>query len=271
MRLYIRHETTYAYHAPLTHSVQRLCLTPRSFESQKTHSWTIQAPGFRNGFSHVDCFGNIIHMITATSVKGPFSIIAEGTVECHDSAGVVRGITSQVADGVFLRQTAATAPSAAMIEWLAENDLGQTSDPLQTLHSLSDRIHQKVTYVLGATDSETTAAQAFADNQGVCQDHAHIFIGLARQIGIPSRYVTGYLITGTGASSTASHAWAEALIPDLGWVGFDPANNKSPTEHYVRVAMGIEAANISPVRGSRRGGGAKETMDVAVRVEIAQQ
>ena len=124
---------------------------------------------------------------------------------------------------------------------------------------------------MGATDSETTASEAFAAGHGVCQDHAHIFIGLARKIGIPTRYVTGYLLTGTGASSTASHAWAEALVPDLGWVGFDPANNTSPTAHYVRVAMGIEAANISPVRGSRRGGGLKETMDVAVHVEIAQQ
>ena len=92
----------------------------------------------------------------------------------------------------------------------------------------------------------------------------------ARAAGIPARYVTGYLVTGQGASSTAAHAWAEALVPDLGWVGFDPANAKCPTDNYVRVAAGLDAAGVAPVGGSRRGGDA-ERMRVEVRVEIAQQ
>jgi transglutaminase-like putative cysteine protease len=131
-------------------------------------------------------------------------------------------------------------------------------------------IHDKVAYEVGTTDAHTTAAEAFVDGRGVCQDHAHILIGAARSLGIPARYVTGYLVTGEGASSTAAHAWAEALVPDLGWIGFDPANCKCPTEHYVRVAGGIDAAGVTPIRGSRRGGNA-ERMRVEVRVEIAQQ
>ena len=98
----------------------------------------------------------------------------------------------------------------------------------------------------------------------------HDRIGVARSLDIPVRYVTGYLVTGEGASSTAAHAWAEALVPSLGWVGFDAANNTCPTDHYVRIAAGIDAASVAPVRGSRRGGAA-ERMTVEVRVEIAQQ
>ena len=113
-------------------------------------------------------------------------------------------------------------------------------------------------------------AEAFKGREGVCQDLSHVFITAARCQGIPARYVTGYLVTGMGASSTAAHAWAEALVPDLGWVGFDPANAKSPTDNYVRVAAGLDAAGVAPIRGSRRGGDA-ERMRVEVRVEIAQQ
>ena len=122
----------------------------------------------------------------------------------------------------------------------------------------------------GTSDAETTAAEAYTAGRGVCQDHAHIMIAAARGADIPARYVTGYLVTGMGASSTAAHAWAEVLVPDLGWVGFDPANNKCPTDNYVRVAAGIDAAGVTPIRGSRRGG-AVERMRVEVRVEIAQQ
>jgi transglutaminase-like putative cysteine protease len=141
---------------------------------------------------------------------------------------------------------------------------------LDGLHALMNDIHSRVAYELGATHAHTTAAEAFADQRGVCQDHAHIFIAAARAAGIPARYVTGYLVTGQGASSTAAHAWAEALVPDLGWIGFDPANAKCPTDNYVRVAAGIDAAGVTPIRGSRRGGNG-ERMRVEVRVEIAQQ
>ena len=169
---------------------------------------------------------------------------------------------------MFLRQTKSTLPSPAL-RALAEKTAA-TSGKLDLLHRLMDEIHGKVAYEIGTTDSETTAAEAFAAGRGVCQDHAHIFLGAARFLGIPARYVTGYLVTADGAPATAAHAWAEALVPDLGWVGFDAANGTCPTDHYVRVAAGIDAAGITPIRGSRRGGQA-ERMRVEDRVEIAQQ
>lgn len=268
-RLHVRHETHYEYDTALAYSAQRLHLTPLGFASQKVVEWTITAPGFENALSYLDGFGNRVHVVTYQNQDGPVSIIAEGIVDCMDAAGLVKGLTCPAPDAIFLRQTRATLPSAAILA-MANHVAAQKHAPLDRLHGLMGEIHAKVAYEVGTTDAHTTAAEAFVDGRGVCQDHAHIMIGAARALGIPARYVTGYLVTGEGASSTAAHAWAEALVPDLGWVGFDPANCKCPTEHYVRVAGGIDAAGVTPIRGSRRGGNA-ERMRVEVRVEIAQQ
>lgn len=268
MRLFIRHETQYDYDMPLAYSAQRLYLWPIDFATQKTVTWAITAPGIENALNYTDGFGNRVHMLTFQKITGPVSIIAEGVIDCTDAAGVVRGLNSPAPDAIFLRLTKFTTPNAA-IGALAARHLG-TQPTLQGLHGLMNEIHMKVAYELGATGAHTTAAEAFDDARGVCQDHAHILIAAARGAGIPARYVTGYLVTGMGASSTAAHAWAEVLVPDLGWVGFDPANNTCPTDNYVRVAAGIDAAGVTPIRGSRRGG-AMERMRVEVRVEIAQQ
>jgi transglutaminase-like putative cysteine protease len=268
MHISVRHETHYDYDTPLAYSAQRLHLWPTDFASQKTISWSVSAPGFENALGYTDGFGNHVHMITFGNLAGPVAIVAEGVVEVTDTAGLVRGLNCPAPEAVFLRQTKPTMADAA-IRTLAEKQFTGRS-VLGGLHALMAEIHAKVAYELGTTHTHTTAAEAFADGRGVCQDHAHIFIAAARAAGIPARYVTGYLVTGQGASSTAAHAWAEALVPDLGWVGFDPANAKCPTDNYVRVAGGLDSSGVAPIRGSRRGGDA-ERMRVEVRVEIAQQ
>lgn len=268
MQLAIRHETHYDYDTPISYSAQRLHLWPVEFAAQKTISWSIAAPGFDRALAYTDGFGNHVHMITFGNIEGPVSIVAEGVVEVTDTAGLVKGLACAAPDAVFLRQTRPTTATAS-IRALAEKQFAGRS-VLDGLHALMAEIHARVAYEIGATHAHTTAAEAFADGRGVCQDHAHIFIAACRTAGIPARYVTGYLVTGQGASSTAAHAWAEALVPDLGWVGFDPANAKCPTDNYVRVAAGLDAAGVAPIRGSRRGGNS-ERMRVEVRVEIAQQ
>lgn len=269
MRLAVSHLTHYDYDTALAYSVQRLYLTPAGFATQKVVNWAIKAPGIETALSYVDGFGNRVHLVTFHDQKGPVTIGAEGIVECSDAAGVVKGLACPAPDAVFLRQTRATMPSTA-INAMAARARTPPGKVLDGLHLLMGEIHGRVAYEIGATHAHTTAAEAFADARGVCQDHAHIFIGAVRGLGIPARYVTGYLVTAKGARATAAHAWAEALVPDLGWVGFDAANGTCPTDHYVRVAAGIDAAGITPIRGNRRGG-AGERMRVEVRVEIAQQ
>ncbi len=268
MRLTIRHTTRYDYDTALTYSVQRLYLTPLDHATQKVLRWEISAPGIEHALSYLDGFGNRVHLVTINAHEGPVVIGAEGLVESMDASGLVQGLNCPAPDVVFLRQTRLTRPNPPILA-LAARVFGG-ADVLAGLHRLMNEIYRHVAYEIGTTDALTTAEEAFAAGRGVCQDHAHILIGAARSAGIPSRYVTGYLVTGTGASATASHAWAEALVPDLGWVGFDAANGTCPTDHYVRVAAGIDASGVNPIRGSRKGGAA-ERLRVEVRVEIAQQ
>jgi transglutaminase-like putative cysteine protease len=117
----------------------------------------------------------------------------------------------------------------------------------------------------------TTGAEALEQGSGVCQDHAHIFCALCRALGVPARYVSGYLTHGLGHEAhAASHAWAEAFVDSLGWVGFDPTNRACPDESYIRTAVGLDYAEASPVRGVRAGGGV-ETMTVRVSFPSQQQ
>lgn len=269
MRLKVHHETHYNYDAAPSAIIQRLHLMPSDYAAQRTLNWKITAPGIENALVYRDGFGNTVHLLTARGVSGPHVVVAEGEVETSDAAGLVKGLASRVPDAVFLRQTRATQPSKAMRSLAAQ--IKGAGSVLDQSHALLAEIHARVAYEVGVSHAHTTAEEAFADKRGVCQDHAHIMVGLARELGIPARYVTGYLVTGVGAASDAAHAWAELLIPDLGWVGFDPANGQSPTEQYVRLAAGHDAAAVTPLRGLRRGGGGNEELTVAVKVEIAQQ
>ena len=135
------------------------------------------------------------------------------------------------------------------------------------MHALLGAIYRDVTYEVRATTVGTSAIEAFRQRRGVCQDLSHIFIAGARHLGVPARYVSGHLARSDGVvEQEASHAWAEALVDGLGWVGFDPANGICPGERHVRVACGFDYLSCAPVRGARRGGGA-EKLTVQLTVE----
>jgi transglutaminase-like putative cysteine protease len=165
----------------------------------------------------------------------------------------------------FLASTTTTKANAA-IEALARQHQG--SDRLEQLHRLSASVLKRVDYVIGATHAHTSAAEALRDGQGVCQDHAHVFISAARLMGAPARYVSGYLVVNENELAEASHAWAEAHVDGLGWVGFDVSNQVSPDERYIKVAVGMDARGAAPVNGIRRGASSgNEEMAVEVLVE----
>ena len=133
------------------------------------------------------------------------------------------------------------------------------------------RLNGDITYDTNPTGSNTTAAEAFSLRRGVCQDLTHIFIAACRSLAIPARYVGGHFHRSDGVTSQeAGHAWAEAFVPDLGWVAFDPTNGISATEAHVRVAIGLDYLGAAPVRGTRTGGG-QETLTVAVNVDQAMR
>jgi transglutaminase-like putative cysteine protease len=269
MRLHVHHTTHYEYEILPSYLVQRLHLQPADFEGQRNIDWAITAPGIENGLVYRDSIGNWVHLVTCKPETQSLTIVAEGEVETENKAGVVRGLPIAVPETIFFRNSNFTQLDERLKDFAAS--MPKSSDVLDRAHSIMTAVHASVAYQLGASDTLTTAAQAFAAGRGVCQDHAHIMLAVSRHLGVPARYVTGYLVTGQGASSTAAHAWAELFVPQLGWVGFDAANGQCPTDHYVRVAAGLDAAAAAPVRGSRRGNYSEERLRVEVRVEISQQ
>lgn len=267
MRVSVRHTTHYSYDAATSMSVHRLRLTPFHNAAQKVHSWTIEADGMNGAAFYVDGFANRVHLLAHAKPIETLTITATGEVETEDRGGVVGDLGEVANPLVFLRSTPRTE-SSPEIDALA--DEVKDGQPLDVLHRLLERIAENVVYDTDATHQGTSAAEAFAARHGVCQDHAHILIAAARRLGIPARYVTGYLHVEEEASFAAHHAWAEAWVPDLGWIGFDPANHVCPTERYVRLACGFDAGSAAPVTGTRRGGGT-ESLKVDVVVRQQQQ
>lgn len=269
MKIEIRHVTTYRYATPARYAIQSLRLTPPSFDGQDVRTWTIAAPGFDTHISYCDGLGNRVHLTTLDTPHDGIVIEASGIVETEDRAGIVRGLAEIAPRCVFLRETPKTVPDKAIRDLAKTVSHGRIpKDPLDCLHSLMRAVGAAVSYEIGASHTQTTAAEALAAGKGVCQDHAHVFIAAARVIGIPARYVNGYFLAGTLAPAEAHHAWAEAWVDGLGWVGFDAANGMCPTDRYVRLACGFDAASAAPVRGTQRGG---ENEDLDVRVEVEQQ
>ncbi len=267
MLITVRHVTRYTYAAPARYQVQSLRLTPCNFESQRVLSWSVKAPNIDKAVRFRDGFGNVGHLLSVIEPTDEIVVEASGVVETSDRAGVVRGLLEVAPTRVYLRETPITQADAA-IRALAAAAPG--TDALSRLHGLMHAVRDAVAYRIGVTGAHTTAAEALAAGEGVCQDHAHIFIAAARVLGIPARYVSGYFLAGGDEPSEAAHAWAESHVEGIGWIAFDPANRFCPTDHYVRVAGGLDAASAAPVRGTRAGGQA-ESLDVTVEVQQAQQ
>ncbi|MBL9048824.1 MAG: transglutaminase family protein [Tabrizicola sp.] len=268
MRLSVDHVTRYRYDAPVRSVVQSQRLTPSLFAGQKVIDWEVTVTEGRKGAAHRDGAGD---QVQAWTIAGPLTSVevrVRGTVETEDLAGVLRGHRESVMPDCYLRSTPPTQADVALHR-LAETASG--ADSLALAHALSQAVSDAIAYRPGVTHAHTTAAEALALGEGVCQDHAHALIAVARLRGIPARYVSGYLfVSEEGAPHEAAHAWAELHVPGLGWVGFDPANRCCPDARYIRLGSGFDAQDAAPIRGVARGG-TGESMDVTVAIQQANQ
>ncbi len=265
MNLRVRHQTVYRYETPVSYAIQTLRLSPRPHDGLRVVNWRVEASGRDDLPFFVDGFGNMVHTHSINRQHDSITLLVEGEVETEDMAGIVRGGLEPLPEIFFLRTTALTMADEAIAD-LADGAAGEGS-PLDRLHRLMNAVRDRLDYEIGVTDTTTTAAQALNQGAGVCQDHAHVFIAAARLLGIPARYVGGYLWRGTAAQeSEASHAWAEAYVENLGWVGFDASNRICPTHAYIRSSVGLDYAAAAPVRGVRRG---NSTESLAVRIAIS--
>ncbi|ACL62249.1 transglutaminase family protein [Methylobacterium nodulans] len=266
MRIRVVHETAYEYQSPARGLIQMLRLTPRDHDGQHVRAWRIEPTADGRLSRRKDGFGNIVHVFSADGPEESLVVRVCGEVETTETHGVIRGAVERLPDMFYLRESRFAAADPAIREF-ADDIARSEADPLARLHALLAGVHREVEYAPGGpTHSNSTAAEAFGLRKGVGQDLAHIFLAAARHLEIPVRYVSGYYYRADTPAQEAGHAWVEAAVPDLGWVGFDPCFGISATEAHLRVAVGLDYLDAAPVRGSRMGGGT-ETMTVRVVVD----
>jgi transglutaminase-like putative cysteine protease len=266
MQIHIHHETHYHYERPVKYSVQSLHLTPRRDLSQRALSWTITAPGRR--LEQVDAHGNISHLLTIEEPHREIQIIVRGVVETADTEGRQDdGLLSPLA---YLAPTPLTAPNDE-IRAFAQNALNSITDPNARAQRLAEAVYGAVRYKSGTSDVQDSAAVAFRSGEGVCQDHAHVYIAAARAVGMPARYVSGYLYTGD-TSDAASHAWVDVWLgSEIGWQSMDVTHQRPAVRTYCRLAVGRDYLDAAPVRGVRQGGGGEKMQATVLVAESAQQ
>jgi transglutaminase-like putative cysteine protease len=266
MQLHIRHETHYRYERPVKYSVQSLHLTPRRDSSQRTLEWSIAAPGRR--LEQIDAYGNISHLLTIEEPHREIHIVVYGILETVDAEA--RQDDGPLSPLAYLATTALTAPNEELRAF-AHDAVRNTQDPQSRTRALAEAVCNAVRYKPGISEVQDPAAVAFKSGVGVCQDHAHVYLAAARAIGMPARYVSGYLYTGD-TKDVASHAWVDVWLgADLGWRSVDVTHQRPAVRTYCRLAVGRDYLDAAPVRGVRQGGGG-EKMEASVLVaESAQE
>jgi transglutaminase-like putative cysteine protease len=268
MRLAVKHTTRYRFERPVVHAIQRLRLTPKSTQGQEIIDWTMTFVNAEKQFEYEDQHRNLTTLIAMVPGTQEMTVTCAGTVDTHDHAGIIGRHAGHLPLWSFRGQTPLTRPGAQMRGLVREFRKSGLAT-LDMLHALSARVLERVAYGAGATGVDSSAEEALVAARGVCQDHAHIFIGVARALDIPARYVSGYLMMNDRIEQEATHAWAEAHVENLGWVGFDVSNGISPDQRYVRVATGRDYRDAAPITGISTGS-STEDLNVAVAVEQKQ-
>lgn len=256
MKLMVNHQTHYAYTAPVQSSIQYIKMMPSSNSHQQVHYWDISVPGQQS--AQMDAFSNVWLTSAQREPYLQMTIMAQGVVEVnpHSRHGALLPLNPHL----FLQPTPSTLCSAEMKRFA----LGYA--PLlnrEHLIRLAEALLQHIPYAPHQTSVHTSAIDAFSCRQGVCQDHSHVFIAMCRYLGLPARYVSGYLFA-PQALHLASHAWAEVFL-DNAWYCFDISNQRFAPDSHIYVAVGRDYWDVAPVRGVREKGGV-ESMNSIVQV-----
>jgi transglutaminase-like putative cysteine protease len=267
VQISVSHTTRYHFDIAPAHGLQRLRLKPKSSHGQAVLDWTMTVEGAEIQAQYDDHNNNQTALVSFAPDTRDIVVNCAGLVQTADNAGIIGPHTGCMPLWAFLGPTDLTRPGARL-RALAARFRGGSAAPLDQLHALSAAVHDAVAFEIGHTDARTTAELALSAGQGVCQDHAHVFIAAARLLDIPARYVSGYLLMDEQVEQQAGHGWAEAHIDELGWVGFDIANGVCPDERYVRVATGFDYRDAAPVTGISLGAGGSE---LSVLLSVDQQ
>lgn len=266
MHISITHEATYPCEPTARAPLLLLRLMPSRFDAQHVLRWRIECGDVGRIRAAEDAFGNHIHIFSGDGPLERVQISVSGEVETFDQAGVVRNASERLPAAVFLRQTPATEPDADIRAFAQDIVATGAGDQLSALHALMRALHQRLP--VAAAEPQATAQAAFVEKVAAPRDHAHIFVGAARSLNWPARFISGYrLDDADGQVAHTMHEWAEVMVADYGWIGFDSAYDICPTDRYVRVAAAADYYGAAPVVGARFGG--DQTVNVTVRAAAA--
>lgn len=277
----ILHKTRYRYSVPVSESITEVRMQPRSEGAQRCLSFRLATLPAAHVHSYTDCYGNIVHHFSIPAPHRLTTITAEAIVILADAPELpaalgreawaeLDALTAAEDHWDYLAPSHFARPTPLLAALAREVAARRRDDPLTLLRDLNARLYDVFDYDPGHTDVDSPIDHALAARRGVCQDYAHIMIALVRGLGIPCRYVSGYLFHRVEdhdrSEQDATHAWVEALLPGLGWVGFDPTNNLVAGERHIRTAVGRDYADVPPTRGVFKGSATSE-LDVGVKVQ----
>jgi transglutaminase-like putative cysteine protease len=274
----IRHTTRFRYNAPITESIMEVRIQPRSEGNQYCLDFQLHTSPRAHIMNYRGEFGNRVHHFDIPNSHNHLTITAQALIDVSAPSVLPETLTARAWDELdaitesgdywdTLMPSHFANPSEMLYKLALELDLRRRADPLRVLRDLNSDIYNSFEYSPKTTRVDSPIDEALSLRKGVCQDFAHIMITLVRHLRIPCRYVSGYLYRGEARSTgEATHAWVEAFLPELGWVGFDPTNNTFTDERHVSVAVGRDYADVPPTRGVFRG---KAESELAITVRIA--
>jgi transglutaminase-like putative cysteine protease len=262
MLLTIRHDTSYRYATPVQYSIQQLRMTPSSSASQMVRRWHIEAPAKLDETR--DAYGNVLHTLVLTKPHSEIFLQVSGEIV---TVPLIDGRLLEGPGVIPIQHYTCATPLTDADEAILEIARGVPAlESPAALITLAERIEEKVIYQPGVTGVTSSAAEALALGNGVCQDHAHLMLACCRALGVPARYVSGYIDPGD-VPHAASHAWVDVWLGEEGWISVDVTNTAFASGKYCRLAVGRDYEAAAPVRGTRVGG-KEEKLDVVVYVNI---
>ena len=282
VRYSIKHVSRFLYRKTVARSAMWLCLQPRNDFDQHVRRFEAATEPSVALSPETDSFGNNKHVITINFEHDSLEISTRSEVENITTTRLPTSLGPGAWEEIdswansfehwdFTHESELTQSSPALEDFLTRNRISSGSDPVDSLLRLSDTLQRNFEYVPGATTAESTIEDILVSKRGVCQDYAHVMIAVARSWGIPTRYVSGYMhvtgLRGEIVPETATHAWVECLLPDLGWFGFDPTNATTADERHVRIAVGRDYLDVSPTRGVLIDG-EPSTLEANVKMQV---
>jgi len=280
MQYVVRHLTRFVYTAPISESVMELRMQPLDRDRQRCLQFNINTSQRAKVFAYRDHYGNAVHYFDVPGHHGKLDVSVESIVDITPPPDLPKAmpdtawadVDAVVAAGThldWLQPGTFAVSTPALEQFVLAIGFDRRRDPLTTLRNLNNILFQQFAYEPRTTSVDSPIDEALRARAGVCQDFSHIMATVVRGIGIPCRYVSGYLASTATAHDrspdNATHAWVEAWLPGLGWVGFDPTNNTITSERHIAVAIGLDYHEVPPTRGVFRGGAGSE-LSVAVSV-----